>query len=100
MGGSQKSDGVSFYHRRDPFASPLWQVVDRYYDEFERVYPERYAKTYGFWRPVIGNVVGKFLLCGDLREGFARVRCPGCGAEMKFIAFIERKDQPTSSRRS
>jgi hypothetical protein len=65
MGGSQKSHEGSFYHRRDPFASPLWQVVDRFYDEFERVYPERYEKTYGFWRPLIGDAVGKFLLCGD-----------------------------------
>ena len=48
--------------------------MDEHYDEFERVYSQRYEKTYGFWRPVIGDVVGKFLACGDLREGFARVR--------------------------
>ena len=52
---------VPFYHARDPFASPFWQVVDEHYDEFERVYSQRYEKTYGFWRPVIGDVVGKFL---------------------------------------
>ncbi len=72
---------IPFYHRRDPFASPLWKVVDRYYDDFERVYQERYARTYGFWRQVIGDVICKFLLCGDLREGFARVRCVDCGKE-------------------
>jgi len=66
---------TKFYKRRDPFASPLWKVVNRYYDEFERVYPERYEKTYGYWRPVTGDVIAKFLTCGDLREGFARVRC-------------------------
>ena len=32
----------------------------------------------GSWRPIIGTVVGKFLECGDLRHGFARVRCPKC----------------------
>lgn len=77
---------IPFYHRRDPFASPLWKIVDQYYDEFERVYPERYEKTYGYWRPVIGDVVSKFLTCGDLREGFARVRCEDCGTE-RFVAF-------------
>jgi hypothetical protein len=28
-------------------------------------------KRYGFWRPVIGTTVEKFLACGDLKEGFA-----------------------------
>ena len=75
-----------FYRRRDPFASPLWKVVNRYYDEFERVYPERYEKTYGYWRPVIGDVIAKFLTCCDIREGFARVRCCDCGKEY-FVPF-------------
>jgi len=77
MGETSQNHGTAFYRRRDPFESPLWQVVDQYYDEFERVYPERYEKRYGYWRPVIGDVVGKYLLCGDLREGFARVHCTG-----------------------
>jgi len=80
------NSGIPFYHRRDPFASPLWKVVDRYYDEFERVYSERYVGTYGFWRLVIGDVIGRFLICGDLREGFARVRCTDCGKEY-FVPF-------------
>jgi hypothetical protein len=32
----------------------------------------------GDWRPVVERTVEKFLACGDLREGFARVRCPEC----------------------
>ena len=87
MGCSAVNYEIPFYHRRDPFASPLWKIVDQYYDEFERVYPERYEKTYGYWRPVIGDVVGKFLLCGDLREGFARVRCEDCGNEY-FVSLF------------
>jgi ribosomal protein S27E len=60
--------------------------VRDYFDEFERVYPERYQKTYGYWRPVIRSAIDKFLKCGDLKEGFARVRCPDCGKEL-FLAF-------------
>ena len=86
MAGASQNHEIPFYHRRDPFESPLWQLVDRHYDEFELVYPERYEKTYGFWRPVIRDVVGKYLLCGDLREGFARVRCTDCGKEY-FVPF-------------
>jgi hypothetical protein len=51
-------------------------------------YSERYEKRFGFWRPVIGDVVRKFLRCGDLHFGFARVRCSGseCAHEM-FVPF-------------
>ena len=57
-----------------------------YFDEFEQVYPQRFQKQYGFWRPVIRDSIDKFLKCGDLKEGFARVRCPECGTEF-FVAF-------------
>ena len=46
------------------------------------MYEERYHHRYGFWRPIIGAVVRKFLECGDLRHGFARVRCPKCHEEL------------------
>ena len=35
------------------------------------------------FRDVIPEVVGKFLECGDLEKGFARVRCPEC----RLVAF-------------
>jgi len=75
-----------FYRRRDPEASPFFKVVSGHFDEFERLYPERFQKRYGFWRPVIRRSIDKFLKCGDLREGFARVRCDDCGEEF-FVAF-------------
>ena len=53
--------GMTFYRRRDPFSSPLWQLLDRHYDKFESLYAERYEKTYGYLRPAIGAAVGKFL---------------------------------------
>ena len=36
--------------------------------------------------PIIGEVARKFLRCGDLHFGFARVRCGDCGHEM-FVPF-------------
>ena len=50
--------GMTFYRRRDPFPSPLWELLDRHYDEFETVYPERYEATYGYLRPARGSAVG------------------------------------------
>ncbi len=78
------------YRPRRPRESPLYRLLDRYYDEFERVYDQRYQKRYGHWRPVISRAVEKFLACGDLREGFARVRCPRCRYEF-FVAFSCRR---------
>ena len=93
-----------FYRPRQPWKSPLYRLVEDHFDEFERVYPDRYQERYGFWRPVVssrpkgdgpaqrgvseasGNAVQEFLKCGDLREGFARVRCPECGHDL-FVAF-------------
>jgi hypothetical protein len=63
-------------------------LVEDHFDEFERVYEERFADKHGFWRPVVRKVVDRFLDCGDLRHGFARIRCenPDCGHEM-LLAF-------------
>jgi hypothetical protein len=69
--GPEVADSV--YH---PQQTPFYQLVRRFYPQFEAVYQERYQKRYGYWRPIIGTVVGKFLDCGDLKHGFAWVRCP------------------------
>ena len=77
---------LPLYRPRDPQASALWRVMDRYFPTFQQVYDERYEAKYGFWRPVIDRSVTAFLKCGDLHQGFARVRCPDCQHEM-FVAF-------------
>lgn len=74
------------YSPREPEKSPFFQIVSKYFDEFERIYSEKYQKTYGFWRPVIRRSIDKFIKCGDLREGFARVKCTSCDKEM-FVPF-------------
>ncbi len=90
MGCPAVNRATATYRPRRPRASPLWKLLDRYFDEFQQVYDERYRKRYGFWRPVISCTVEKFLACGDLREGFARVRCPRCRHEF-FVAFSCRR---------
>jgi hypothetical protein len=75
-----------FYRRRDPEATPFYKLVTEYFDEFEREYDPRYSMRFGFWRPVVRQAIDKFLECGDLRKGFARVRCPECREEF-FVAF-------------
>ncbi len=67
---------AKMYHPRNPEVSPFFRLVREYFDKFERVYYERFQSKYGCWRPVIHTAIDKFLNCGELREGFARMRCP------------------------
>lgn len=80
------SDPLPVYQPRDPQASDLWQLLDQHFDSFRQVYDQRYQAKYGYWRPIVEQSVAAFLKCGDLQEGFARVRCPDCKHEM-FVAF-------------
>ena len=67
--------------RARPRQSALWQCLSGHFDGFLELYEERYQPRYGFLRPIIPEVVNKFLDCGDLERGFARVRCDHCKHE-------------------
>ncbi len=82
----EESPSEKIYHHRDPENSPFFKVVSRYFPAFEQSYVQKYEAKYGFWRPVIHTSVEKFLKCGDLKQGFARVKCNDCGHEM-FVPF-------------
>ncbi len=79
-------EALPLYRPRDPQASDLWRLLGQHFETFQQVYDERFQARYGFWRPVIACSVSAFLKCGDLRHGFARVRCPDCHHEM-FVAY-------------
>ena len=66
---------MQLYRARNPRKSPLWQCAHRHFAEFVAIYPHDYQPRLGPLRPVIPQVVQKFLDCGNLDRGFARVRC-------------------------
>lgn len=74
------------YRACKPKVSPLWQCLSRHFNAFLTGYEEHYQLRYGFLRPIIPEVVNKFLDCGDLARGFARVRCDHCTHEY-LLAF-------------
>ncbi len=47
---------------------------------------ERFESRFGFWRGCVDGVVARYLDCGILENGFARVRCPDCRKDM-LVAF-------------
>ena len=74
------------YKPRRPQASPLFRLVSDHLHRLQTVYDERFAREYGPWRPVVARVADKFLACGVLDHGFARIRCDDCTHEY-LLAF-------------
>src|SRR3990167_5469115 len=68
----------ALYKPRRPKTSPLYQSISGHFSEFESVYEERYRKRYGVLRDVVREMVYKYLGCGDLKKGFARIKCKSC----------------------
>ncbi|MBN1981644.1 MAG: transposase zinc-binding domain-containing protein, partial [Chitinivibrionales bacterium] len=64
------------YDNFDKFIPIPMQKNELY--ELKRVYPEKFEKSYGFWRPIIRTSIERYLKCGDLKEGFARIHCFDC----------------------
>jgi ribosomal protein S27E len=56
----------------------------------EMLWPERFEKRYGFWRPYLKDVMVRYLACGDFHEGFARIRCEKCGTE-RILAYSSKR---------
>lgn len=57
------------YHPRNPKESPLWQLLNANFAEFESYYDQRLARDYGFCLAVVPHVVNNYLECGDLQAG-------------------------------
>jgi len=74
------------YRPRRPEDSAYYQCVEDHFEHFEQVYEERFERTYGFYRPYLRSAIYRYLECGILRNGFARVRCADCGHEY-LLAF-------------
>ena len=69
------------YAPRSPRKSQYYRCVEANFEELERVWEDRYQNKYGYWRPYVMDVIYKYLDCGDLHQGFARVKCDECHHE-------------------
>jgi len=78
------STGV--YRRRRPERSVLYRALAHHFETFLWVYDERFEPTFGHLRSVVQKAVYRFLDCGILERGFARVRCADCRRDF-VVAF-------------
>ncbi len=74
------------YRPRHPERTVLYRVLFYHYGRFVAEYEERFEQEYGFFRPIVNEVVERYLDCGNPKCGFARIRCPDC-AEERLVMF-------------
>jgi hypothetical protein len=89
----------SVYKPRKPQESQYYQCIDDNFESLEQVYDDRFAKKYGFFRPYVKQVIYRYLDCGILHNGFARVKCGECGHEflqkiLQHLGLLDRKVRP------
>ncbi len=85
------TDNFDVYQPRNPKASAYYKCVENHFEELEGSWDEKYASRYGFWRPYVMSVIYKYLDCGDLHMGFARVRCEECDHEYLLAYSCKRR---------
>ncbi len=75
--------GQGEYKRRRPEETALYRLIGENLDTFRSEYNERYGDIYGFYRYEMDEDISKYLKCGILKYGFARIKCQNkkCGKE-------------------
>ena len=71
---------------RSPQFSDSYRCVEDHFETFFQVYEERPERLFGFWRPYLQKVIYRYLESGDLRHGFAWMKCRDCHHEY-FLAL-------------
>jgi len=65
---------AAVYRPRNPQSSDYYRCVEDNFETFVQIYDEHFSRQYGFWRPYIEQVIYRYLDCGNLHNGFARVK--------------------------
>ena len=74
------------YRPRHPERAPTYRVLERHLDDYVYAHEERFEERHGALRKVVPRCVSRYLECGRLQGGFARIRCPTCHDE-HLLAF-------------
>jgi len=82
---------LKVYRPRKPQDSAYYPCVEDCFETFEQVYQERFEQKYGFFRPYVRQVIYRYLDCGILKNGFARVPCEDCGHEYLLAHSCKRR---------
>ncbi|TET71684.1 MAG: hypothetical protein E3J44_03820 [Candidatus Aminicenantes bacterium] len=56
-------------------------MLFHYFEQFVAEYEYRYGIEYGYFFPIVQDVVEKYLDCSNPKNGFARIWCSEYGME-------------------
>ena len=79
------------YQPRNPRSSDYFKCTQAHFEQLEMLWDDRYQQRYGFWRPYVMDVINRYLDCGDLHCGFARVKCYDCNHEILLPFSCKRR---------
>ncbi len=82
---------AGIYRPRNSQASGYFRCVQDHFEQLQIHWQDRYASRYGFWRGYVTDVIYRYLECGDLHFGFARVKCQQCGHEYLLAYSCKRR---------
>lgn len=74
------------YARRRPEETPLYRVIYQYHEELAYVWDDVFRERYGCLRDIVIESFQRYLSCGILRHGCARVACTEC-SHSELLAF-------------
>jgi len=58
---SQPLAQPALYRPRNVRATPLYQLLETYYEDVKAIWEERFQTKYGFWRGFVDSVVARYL---------------------------------------
>jgi len=87
------------YRPRQVRSTPLWKIMDRWWERFLGDYDDCLQKRYGYLRPIVRKTGEQYLKCGLADYGFARVRCPDCSYEYLLTFSCRRKICPSCAKK-
>jgi len=64
---------AAVYRPRNQQSSDYYRCVEDYIEIIVVIYDEHFSRQYGFWRFYVEQAIRRYLDCGDLHNGFARV---------------------------
>jgi len=76
------------YRVRHPERTVLYRVLFHHFDRFLAEYERRFEREYGYFRPIVKEVVERYLDCGNPKCGFALIRKPHRG--LRSAALIRK----------
>ncbi|HSF17872.1 MAG TPA: transposase zinc-binding domain-containing protein [Vicinamibacteria bacterium] len=78
---SQPLAPPALYRPRNVRVTALYQLLEGHYEDVRALWEEQFEKKYRFWRRFVDSVVARYLDCGTVEAGFARLKCNTCGTE-------------------